>query len=141
MLELCPGLQPFRSRLGVDIGMIAGFRSGTATLDCAVAALGFLGNLKTESHLAQLGFMMSRFHSRIRNEQIRKIDTSYIGSGSYLESTLAQNRGRGSATLTSPLTAQADLSLAESYRCTRNKNNSFGIIFLQKKVGATPSLK
>src|ERR1700676_2142023 len=141
MLELCPGLQPCRSRLAVDIGTTAGFRSGTATPGCAVTALGFSGSLEAESHSPQFGFTTSRFHSRIRNEQTRKIGASYIGSGSYLESTLAQNRGRGSATLTSPLTVQVDLSLAESYRCTLNKNKSFGLIFLQKKVGGTPSLK
>jgi hypothetical protein len=100
-----------------------------------------LGNLEAESHPAQFAFTTITLHSRIRNEQTRKIGDSYIGSGSCLESTLAQNRGWGSATLTSPLTAQTDLSLSESYRCKQNKNNSFRMLFLQKKVGGTPSLK
>ena len=138
MLELRPGLPSFRSRRAVDNGTIAGFRSGTATFGCAVTALGFRGNLEAERHPAQFRFMISRLHSRIRNEQAQKIGASYIGSGSDLESTLAQNRGRVAATLNSPPTAQVDLSLAESYRCIQNKANSLGIIFLQKKVGGTP---
>lgn len=138
MLELCSGLRALPSRLAVDIDMIAGFRSGTATLGCGVAALGFSGNLEAENHLDQFGFTTSALHSRIGNEQTCKIGASYIASGSYLESTLAQNRGRGAATLTSPLSTPEYLSLAESYRCTQNKSNSFGLISLQKKVGGHP---
>jgi hypothetical protein len=135
MLELCSGLQPFRSRLAFDTGAIAGFRSGTATLGCAVTALGFWGNLEAESLPAQFGFTMSILHSRLGNGQSQEIGASYVTSGSYLESTLAEKRGRGLATITSLLRARPDLSLAESYSCRRNKNNSFGIILLQKKVG------
>src|SRR5579859_2571557 len=141
MLELCPGLQPFRSRLAFDAGAIAGLRSVTATLGCAVTALALCGTLEEETHAARVGLTMRTLHSRLRNGESRKIDASDIASGIYLESTLAQNRGREAATLNSPPTAQVDLSLAESYRCTQNKANSLGIIFLQKKVGGHPSLK
>jgi hypothetical protein len=88
-----------------------------------------------------VGFTMSALHSRIGNRESWKIGACQIASGSYLVSTLAQNGGRGSATLTSLLRVRPDLSLAESYRCTQNKHNSFRMLFLQKKVGGTPSLK
>lgn len=138
MLGLCLGLQPFHSRLAVDIGTIAGFRSGTATLGCAVTALGSWGDLEREGHSAQFGFTMSTLHSRIWNGESRKIGACQIASGSYLESTLAENRGRGLVTPTSLLRARPCLSLAESYFCTQNQINSFGLILLQKKVGGTP---
>ncbi len=141
MLELCSGLQPCRPRLAVDIGMIAGFRSGTATLGCAVAALGFSGSLESGRPLAQFGLTVGTLHSHIGNGESPKIDDSDIASGSYLESTLAEKMGRGLAAVTSLPGERPHLSLAESYRCTRNKNKSFGLIFLQKKVGGTPALK
>ena len=141
MLELCSGLQPCRSRLAVDIGITAGFRRGISTFGCALTAPGPWGRLEAESHRARFGFTKSTLHSRIGNGPSRKIGASYISSRSYLESTLAQKKGRGLATPTSPLRARPCLSLAESYSCTRNKDNSFGLIFLHKKVGGTPSLK
>src|ERR1700730_12531820 len=106
MLELCSGLQPLRSRLAFDTGAIAGFRSGTATLGCAVPALDAFRSLEAKSHPAQFGFTMSTLHSLTGKGQSQETRATYIASGSYLESTLAQNRGRGSATLTSPLTGQ-----------------------------------
>src|SRR5580700_1102264 len=141
MLELCSGLQPCRCRLAFDTGAIAGFRSGIDALGCAVTAFGLLGSPRSGKRLPQFGFTMSALLSRVGNRESWKIGACQIASGSYLESTLAKNRGRGAATLTSPLRARPDLSLAESYRCTQNKHNSFRMLFLQKKVGGTPSLK
>src|ERR1700721_1722771 len=134
MLELCSGLQPCRSRLAFDTGAIAALRSGTATLGCAVTAFGLLGSPRSGKRLPQFGFTMRALLSRVGNGESWKIGACQIASGSYLESTLAQNRGRGSATLTSPLKAQVYLSLAESYHCTQNKHNSFRMLFLQKPL-------
>src|ERR1700758_2779441 len=123
MLELCLRLQPFRSRLAVDNGMIAGFGPGIATLGCAVTALGLSGRLVAEDHPAQSGFMTSILHSRIVNRESWKIGACQPASGSYLESALAEKRGRGAATPTSLPRAQPCLTLGESYSCTRNKIN------------------
>lgn len=138
MLELCSGSQALPSRLAVDVGMIAGFRSGTATLGCVPTAFG--PGFKMEKR-GRINSSVTAPHSETRSRIICKTENSEARTGSYLESTLAKNRGRGSATLTSPLTMPEDLSLAESYRCALNKANYFGIISLQKKVGGTPGLK
>jgi hypothetical protein len=94
MLELYSGLQPFRSRLSVDNGMIAGFRRGIATLGCAVTALGPWGRLEAESHRARFGFTTSTLHLCIGNGENRQIGASHIATASFLESTLAEKRGR-----------------------------------------------
>jgi hypothetical protein len=141
MLELCLGLQPFRSRLAVDNGTIAGFRSGTATLGCALTALALWGRLEAKSHPAEFGFTMNTLHSRVGNREGWKIGASHIATASFLESTLAENRRMGLPKATAILKTRQDLSLVESDRCTLNKDNSFRLIFLQKKVGGTPPLK
>ena len=128
MLGLYRGSQPKRSPEAFDTDTVAKLRSDTVPLGGAVTTLGFWSNVGREGYSDQFGFTMSILHSRVGNGEIRKIDASDIASRSYLESTLAKNRGRG---LTRPTTA-------ESCSCTQNQINSFGLIFLQKKVGGTP---
>lgn len=138
MLELCLGLQPFRSGLAFDDGTFAGFRSGTATLGCAVTDLALWGWLEAEGHSAQFGFTMSTLHTRMGNGESRKIGASHIARARFLESTLTENRARGLAEATAILKTRPDLSLSESNSCTLYKDNFFGLILLQKKVGGHP---
>jgi hypothetical protein len=135
MLELCLGSQPFRSPEAFDTDTVAKFRTGIATLGYAVTTLGFWGNVEREGHSAQFGFTMSALHSRAGNGESRKMDAPDMSSRSYLESTLATNRGRGLTKAITLLRAQPDPTPAESYSCTHNQINSFGLIFLQKKWG------
>jgi len=114
-------------------------RHCSASSSHGVTALGLWGRLEAKSHPAEFGFTMSTLHSRIGNRESWKTGACQIASGSYLESTLARKRGRGLATPASLLRVRPCLSLAESYSCTINKNNPFGLILLQKKVGGHPS--
>src|ERR1700739_250327 len=137
MLELCLGLQPFRSRLAVDHGTITRFRRGITTLGRAVSAFGLWGGLEAGSQSVQFGFTMSTLLPRIGNGESWKIAACPVASGSYLESTLRKNKGRGLARPTSPLRARPCLSLAESYSCTQNKNDSLGLITLAARDRGT----
>lgn len=141
MLGLYPGSQTKRFPETFDTDAVAKFRSGIPTLGCTVTTLGFCGNVGREGHSDRFRFTMSTLLSRIGNGEIRKIGASDMASGSYLESILAKNTGRGLASANALLRAGLDAIPAESYSCTQNKINSFGLIFLQKKVGAHPGLK
>src|SRR5579863_2625532 len=101
MLEHRSILQPFRSGFAFDKGRIAQFRSGAATLGCAVTALALWDRLEAAANSAQFDFMMSTLQSRIRKGRSRKICASHVSTGSYSESTLAEKRARGAAALTS----------------------------------------
>jgi hypothetical protein len=141
MLEFCPALQPSCSGLAVDNGSVRDrLRHGTAIHGCAPTTLGRFCEFKAENRGA-VEFGFTALHVDTRSGMKCRTVTSEAGAGSYLESTLAEKRGRGLATVTSLLRAWPDSSLAESYSCSQNQVNSFGLILFQEKVGSTPSLK
>ena len=139
MLELCLSSRPIPPRRAAKN---CWFSSLGLTLGAAVR----LVRLRSETARSNLSpgsrdktFRMSNPTESARNSY--RMNTCKMMSLSPLESALAENRGGAPSVAIPYLVARALSTRLESYSCTKNKSNYLRMIFLQKKVGGTPTLK